>query len=196
MAATPSTMVEIGTDMPRFSLRDTVDNTTIDNSYFEGANGALVAFICNHCPFVVHIREQLVALIKEYQQRGIRAVAISANDPVSHPDDSPQKMSEAAKEFDFSFPYLFDESQQTAKDFRAACTPDIFLYDAYQRLYYRGQFDDSRPGNDRPVTGADLRNALDRLLSGEPAPGEQRPSIGCNIKWKPGNEPEYYGMVR
>ncbi len=194
MAATPSTMVKIGTAMPSFALQDVRNGEMIDNSYFSGAEASLVVFICNHCPFVVHIRDAFVSLVKEFQDRGVRVVAISANDPVTHPDDSPENMKRVAGETGFSFPYLFDESQEVAKSFGAACTPDFFLYGPDQTLFYRGQFDDSRPGNEKPVTGDDLRKAINALLSGSPAPGEQRPSMGCNIKWRSGNEPSYFSL--
>lgn len=192
MAATPSTMVDIGTPMPKFSLTDTVGGSTIDNTYFDDGRAALVMFICNHCPFVIHVRDELVNVAREYAVKGVKTVAISANDPTTHSDDSPEKMAELARELGFPFPYLFDESQEVARSFRAACTPDLFVYDSNRRLYYRGQLDDSRPGNDKPVDGRDLRAALESLLAGAPPPREQRASMGCNIKWKPGNEPDYY----
>ncbi len=192
MAATPSTMVEVGTPMPKFSLTDTVSGSTIDDDYFNDARAALIMFICNHCPFVIHVRDELINVAKEYAGKGVKTVAISANDPVTHGDDSPEKMAELARKMSFPFPYLFDESQEVAKSFKAACTPDFFLYDSNRRLYYRGQLDDSRPGNDKPVDGRDLRAAIDTLLAGGPPPSDQRASMGCNIKWKPGNEPDYY----
>ena len=192
MPATPSTMVEIGTPMPRFALEDVRTGEIVDNSCFSGAEAALVVFICNHCPFVVHIRDVFLRFVKEYQDRGVKVVAISANDPVTHEDDSPENLKRMAEEKEFTFPYLFDESQDIAKAFGAACTPDFFLYGPDQTLFYRGQFDDSRPGNESPVTGDDLRTAIDALLSGMPAPDEQRPSMGCSIKWRSGNEPSYF----
>lgn len=192
MAATPSTMVEIGTPMPRFSLTDVRTGETVDNNYFVGAEGSLVAFICNHCPFVVHIRDEFLKFAREFQNKGVRVVAISANDPVTHQDDSPENMKHLAEEKGFTFPYLFDQTQEVAKAFGAACTPDFFLYGPDQTLFYRGQFDDSRPGNEKPVTGDDLRMAMQALLNGNPAPAQQRPSMGCNIKWRSGNEPTYY----
>lgn len=191
MAATPSTMLKLGTRMPEFSLPD-VDGKPVAGADLLGGPGTLVAFICNHCPFVIHVREEMVRLIKEYQQKGIKAVAISANDAQTHPDDGPKKMAEIARSYGFSFPYLYDKTQETAKAFQAACTPDFFLFDGDGKLFYRGQMDDSRPGNDRPVTGADLRRALDALLAGKPAPEPQKPSMGCNIKWRSGNEPAYF----
>lgn len=193
MAATPSTMLPLGTPMPQFSLPD-IDGTTVSSSEVTGAPGTLVMFICNHCPFVIHIREALVALVKQYQPRGIKAVAISANDIDTHPDDSPQKMAEVAHQNNFSFPYLYDQTQETAKAFHAACTPDFFVFDGEGKLFYRGQMDDSRPGNDKPVDGRDLRAALDALLAGKPTPEQQKPSMGCNIKWRQGNEPGYLGV--
>ena len=191
MAATPSTMLKLGTQMPEFSLPDT-DGKPVAGADLLGGPGTLVAFICNHCPFVIHVREEMVRLIKEYQQKGIKAVAISANDAQTHPDDGPKKMAEIARDYGFSFPYLYDKTQETAKAFQAACTPDFFLFDGDGKLFYRGQMDDSRPGNDRPVNGADLRRALDALLAGKPAPEPQKPSMGCNIKWRSGNEPAYF----
>lgn len=191
MAATPSTMLKLGTRMPEFSLPD-VDGKPVAGADLLGGPGTLVAFICNHCPFVIHVREEMVRLIKEYQQKGIKAVAISANDAQTHPDDGPKKMAEIARSYGFSFPYLYDKTQETAKAFQAACTPDFFLFDGDGKLFYRGQMDDSRPGNDRPVNGADLRRALDALLAGKPAPEPQKPSMGCNIKWRSGNEPAYF----
>jgi thiol-disulfide isomerase/thioredoxin len=159
---------------------------------FKPAPALLVLFICNHCPYVKHIRSALADLAREYQRRGVAIVAISANDVQSHPDDSPEKMKEEARTAGYVFPYLYDESQSVAPAYRAACTPDIFLFDKNRRLAYRGQFDDSRPGNGRPVTGKDLRAALDAVLKGKPAPEPQIPSVGCNIKWKAGRAPSYF----
>lgn len=193
MAATPSTMLSLGTSMPDFSLPDT-DGKPVAGADLLGGPGTLVAFICNHCPFVIHVREEMVRLIKEYQQKGIKAVAISANDAQTHPDDGPEKMAKVAREHGFTFPYLYDKTQETAQAFQAACTPDFFLFDGDGRLFYRGQMDDSRPGNDHPVNGADLRRALDALLAGKPAPEPQKPSMGCNIKWRAGNEPGYFAV--
>jgi hypothetical protein len=149
-------------------------------------------FICNHCPYVVHIRAGLAEFARAYQARGLAVVAINANDVAAYPDDRPEKMAEEKRRAGYVFPYLYDETQAVAKAYRAACTPDFFLFDGARRLVYRGQFDDSRPGNGRPVTGADLRAAVDAVLTGEAVPAEQRPSIGCNIKWKPGNAPGYF----
>ena len=159
-------------------------------SDFASAEALLVAFICNHCPFVIHLRDGLVSLARDYDSKKLSVVAISANDVDTHPADGPEQMTATARENDFGFPYLFDETQAVAQAYQAACTPDFFLFDQNRRLYYRGQFDDSRPNNATPVTGSDLRGAIDTLLSGGAAPKEQKPSIGCNIKWKPGQGPE------
>jgi len=190
MAQTPSTMLELGTPAPGFRLPDTTTGETVSLADYEG-RPLLVAFICNHCPFVKHIRDELARFAREYQERGLAVVAISANDVENYPDDSPERMAQVAREAGFSFPYLYDESQEVAKAYHAACTPDFFLFDSDHCLAYRGQFDDARPGNDAPVNGADLRAAADAVLAGHSVSGEQRPSIGCNIKWKPGNEPAY-----
>ncbi len=192
MALTPSTMLPLGSKAPDFRLPDT-DGKTVSLDQFAGAPALLVMFICNHCPFVKHVRAELAVLGREYQDKGAAVVAISANDVVSHPDDAPSKMAEEKAAAGYSFPYLFDESQEVAKAYQAACTPDFYVFDKDQKLVYRGQLDASRPGNDVAVTGADLRDALDAALQGKPVTQEQRPSIGCNIKWKPGNEPAYYG---
>ena len=193
MARTPSTMMlPLGTGAPGFRLPDP-SGRTWSLADFEGAPALLVAFICNHCPFVKHVRDCFATLAKEYQGRGVAVVGISSNDFVAYPDDSPEAMAEEIRAAGYTFPYLVDESQQVAKDYGAACTPDFFLFDGARRLVYCGQMDDSRPGNDVPVTGEDLRSALDAVLEGRPVPSEQRPSLGCNIKWKPGNEPEYAG---
>ena len=189
MAMTPSTMLLLGTTAPDFKLPDTNSNA-VTLSDFRG-KPLLVMFICNHCPFVKHIRAALAKLGKDYQSRaGI--VAISSNDVDNYPDDSPAKMKSEAKSAGYTFPYLFDESQAVAKAYRAACTPDFYLFDASHKLVYRGQFDDSRPGNGIPVTGKDLRAALDAVLSGKTVSQDQKPSIGCNIKWKAGQEPDYF----
>ncbi len=190
MALTPSTMVPIGTQAPDFSLEAT-DGSTVSLSELDNGKPLLVMFICNHCPFVVHVREGLVKLAKEYQDRGVSVVAVCSNSIETHPDDGPEKMAETAKEFGFTFPYLHDETQSVAKAYRAACTPDFFVYDRDRVLAYRGQLDDSRPDNGKPVTGADLRAALDAVLADKPVSASQTPSAGCNIKWKPGNEPDY-----
>ena len=190
MARTPSTMLELGTEAPDFTLRDPMTFRMVSKSEFEG-QPLLVAFICNHCPYVLHIKNVFATFAHEYQERGIAVVAINANDVNAYAEDHPEKMTELAKETGFTFPYLYDETQEVAKAYHAACTPDFFLFDADHRLVYRGRFDAATPGNDEPVTGADLRAACDALLEGTPMPEDQRPSMGCNIKWKPGNEPAY-----
>lgn len=192
MARTESTMLELGTPAPGFSLPDT-QGKTVSLSDFGDAKGLLVVFMCNHCPYVIHIRDALVEFAKEYQPQGLAVVGINSNDADNYPDDSPAKMAEAVAEYGFTFPYLYDADQSVAQAYKAACTPDFFLFDAEHKLFYRGQFDDSRPRNDTPVTGVDLRAAVDALLNDEEPPEEQKPSLGCNIKWKEGNEPEYYG---
>jgi peroxiredoxin len=192
MAATTSTMLELGTRAPDFALPDTEGRTTT-LADFAGAPALLVMFICNHCPFVKHVRDELAALGGEYGARGVAMVAINANDAERYPQDGPEAMRVEKAEIGYPFPYLFDETQDVASAYRAACTPDFFLFDGERHLIYRGQFDDSRPGNGIPVTGGDLRAALDAVLEGRPIHGEQKPSIGCNIKWKPGREPDYFG---
>jgi len=188
--AVPSTMLPLGTAAPDFSLPD-CRGGTVSRDDFSQASALLVIFMCNHCPYVKHVQKPLAALVKEYQARGVAAVGISSNDIASHPEDSPQDMARVAAEIGYTFPFLYDEAQEVAKAYHAACTPDFFLFDGKRRLVYRGQMDGSRPGNNIPVTGSDLRHALDALLAGKPAPREQRASLGCGIKWKPGNEPEY-----
>jgi len=193
MARTESTMLELGTPAPDFRLPEPLTGKEVGLADLQGNKGLLVVFMCNHCPYVKHIQNELAAVIKEYQAEGIAAAAISSNDVSTHPDDAPDKMAEEAKRLGYTFPYLYDEAQETAKAYHAACTPDFFVFDADRRLVYRGQFDDARPGNDRPVTGADLRAALDALVAGDSVPSDQIPSMGCNIKWKSGNEPAYFG---
>lgn len=188
MALTPSTMLPLGSKAPAFRLPDT-DGKTVSLDDFKDAPALLVMFICNHCPYVKHVRHELAKLGHEYRDKGVAIVAISANDVVTHPDDSPKRMAEEKKSAGYSFPYLYDESQDVAKAYQAACTPDFYVFDKSKALVYRGQLDDSRPGNNLPVTGRDLRAALDAVLAGKPASEQQKPSIGCNIKWKPGNEP-------
>ncbi len=192
MAVTPSTMPELGERAPHFQLPDT-GGETVSLSDFEEAPGLLVVFMCNHCPFVKHVQDELAAFAREYMERGLAVVGINSNDVESHPADRPEKMREEKERVGYPFPYLFDASQEVARAYGAACTPDFFLFDGDRFLYYRGQFYASRPGNDVPVTGSDLRDAADRLLRGEEPPEEQRPSAGCNIKWKPGNAPSYAG---
>jgi len=191
MVRTASTMLPLGTRVPDFSLPDT-EGEIVSLSDFPGARALLVMFLCNHCPFVIHIRDRLVELVKEWQARGVAVVGICANDPQSYPDDAPQRLAQAARRHGYTFPYLFDETQEVAKAFRAACTPDFFLFDGERRLVYRGQLDDSRPDNGIPITGRDLSAAIDAVLEGRPMPREQKPSLGCNIKWKPANEPDYF----
>ena len=192
MVRTASTMLPLGTPCPDFSLPNVTDGATVTRADYAG-KPLLVMFICNHCPFVKHLQSALAEFGREYQGKGLSVVAISSNDAIAYPDDSPDLMQDEAKAAGYTFPYLYDETQAVAKAFRAACTPDFFLFDGDRRLVYRGQFDASRPGSDVPVTGADLRAAIDAVLSGAPAPAVQRPSMGCNIKWKPGGAPAYFG---
>ena len=192
MVAVNSTMLPLGTKAPEFRLPDT-NGQSISLSDFNKAPALVVVFMCNHCPYVKHIRSALAQLARDYAPRGVAVVGISSNDVANYPADSPAKMAEEAKAAGYIFPYLYDETQQVAKAYRAACTPDFYLFDQDQRLAYRGQMDDSRPGNGAPVTGRDLRTAIDAVLAGKPASANQKPSIGCNIKWKPGNEPDYFG---
>jgi peroxiredoxin len=192
MARTPSTMLELGTAAPDFALPDT-DGRIVSLDDVASAPALLVMFICNHCPFVKHVRDELARIGRDYTVRGVAVVAISSNDPEQYPDDSPERMREEKQDAGYTFPYLFDGTQEVAAAYRAACTPDFYLFDADRRLVYRGQLDDSRPGNDVPVSGRDLRAALDAVLAGGPVPAEQRPSLGCNIKWRPGNEPDWWG---
>lgn len=191
MALTPSTMLELGTPAPDFDLPEPASGGTVSRRQFAG-RPLLVVFTCNHCPYVKHLADAFDDFAREFQERGLAVVAISANDPAHRAEDGPEFMAAQARARGNSYPYLFDASQAVAKAYRAACTPDFFLFDATHRLVYRGQFDDSRPGNSRPVTGSDLRNAVQALLAGVPLTEEQRPSLGCNIKWLPGNEPDYF----
>jgi peroxiredoxin len=190
MALTPSTMLPLGTPAPDFRLPDT-NGKAVALADFKNAPALLVAFICNHCPYVKHVRKGLADLAREYQGRGVAVVAISSNDVANYPDDSPAMMKREVAEQGYAFPYLYDESQAVARSYHAACTPDFFLFGPDHKLAYRGQLDDSRPGNGKPVTAADLRAALDALLAGHPVPSQQKPSMGCNIKWKSGNQPNY-----
>ncbi len=191
MVAVASTMLALGTNAPDFRLPDVVSGKTVSPSIADDKKGLLVMFISRHCPYVQHVKQELARLGKDYAgQVGI--VAISANDIVGYPDDSPANLRQMALEAGFSFPVCYDESQETAKAYSAACTPDFFLFDAKRKLVYRGQLDDSRPGNAKPLTGRDLRAALDCLISGRPISVDQKPSLGCNIKWKAGNEPHYF----
>ena len=191
MAATPSTMLALGTPLPAFSLPD-FDGRIVSSADFGQAPALLVAFICQHCPFVRHIRSEFSRFAREYQARGLAIVAINSNDVAAFPQDAPDGMREESRSAGYVFPYLFDESQSVAKLYRAACTPDLFLFDSSRRLVYRGQFDDSRPRAATPITGRDIRAAADAVLEARPVPAAQRPSIGCNIKWKPGNAPAYF----
>jgi len=192
MVKTASTMLPLGVTAPHFSLPDAQGNT-VSLSDFRDAKALVVVFMCNHCPFVKHIAGELSQVAKDYQPQGVAFVGINANDVDNYPDDSPEKMAEEVRQRDYTFPYLYDETQEVAKAYAAACTPDFYIFDHQQRLVYRGQLDSSRPGNDIPVSGEDLRAALDAVLADRDVPEPQQPSIGCNIKWKPGNEPEYFG---
>ncbi len=190
MAVTASKMLPLGTSALDFSLPDTKGNI-VSLGDFKQAPALLVVFMCNHCPFVKHILSDLIRLVKEYQAKGVAVIGINSNDAANFPEDRPEMMAEVANESGFTFPYLYDETQEVAKAYRAACTPDFFLFDKEQRLVYRGQMDGSRPGNNIPITGVDLRAAIDAVLEGKQVSTEQKPSMGCNIKWKQGNEPEY-----
>ena len=192
MVKTLSTMLPLGTQAPDFSLLN-VDSTTVSLKDLEGAPALLVIFMCNHCPFVVHVADALALLGQEYQAKGVAVVGINSNDVATHPADSPEQMVAEAEARGYTFPYLFDETQEVAKAYHAACTPDFFVFDKDQRLVYRGQMDESRPDSGVPVTGKDLRAALDAVLAGQSAAEDQVPSMGCNIKWKAGNAPEYFG---
>jgi peroxiredoxin len=190
MALTPSTMLELGTTAPAFRLPD-LDGRTVELSDFANAPALLVMFICPHCPYVKHVRAELARVGREYQERGVGIAAIMSNDVGQYPQDGPDGMRVEKEEAGYVFPYLFDETQEVAKAYRAACTPDLYVFDGARRLVYRGQLDDSRPGNGVEVSGRDLRGALEAVLADRPVDVKQRASIGCNIKWKPGNEPEY-----
>jgi peroxiredoxin len=191
MVQTASTMLSLGVKAPDFSLPD-LSGKKVSLTDFADAPALLMIFMCNHCPYVKHVADVLTKLTKEYQQRGVAVVGINSNDASAYPDDSPAKMIEESKLRGYPFPYLYDESQAVAKAYRAACTPDFYVFDQQSKLVYRGQMDSSRPGNGIPVTGDDLRAALDAVLANKPAPVNQKPSLGCNIKWKPGNEPDYF----
>lgn len=193
MSLTPSTMLKLGTRAPDFSLPDVCSGQTVSLSDFSDNDALLVIFMCAHCPFVKLVESELAAIGKDYADRGLGMVAISANDAGNYPDDAPERLKEQAERLGFTFPYLYDESQETAKTYRAACTPDIYLYDKDRKLAYRGQLDDARPGNGKPVNGKNLRAAIDSVLAGDEVTESQLPATGCNIKWKPGNEPEYFG---
>ena len=191
MALTPSTMLPLGTKAPDFRLPDTSGTMVSLDDVLKGREFVTVWFICNHCPYVKHVRQELAKLAHEYIDKGVAVVAISANDAAAYPDDAPKMMAREKAEMGYAFPYLHDESQAVAKAYRAACTPDFYVFDRDRALVYRGQLDDSRPGNGIPVTGRDLRAALDAVLAGKAVSATQKASIGCNIKWKPGNEPGY-----
>ncbi|MBV8882657.1 MAG: thioredoxin family protein [Chroococcidiopsidaceae cyanobacterium CP_BM_RX_35] len=194
MAMTASTMLPLATQAPDFSLPDTTSpGKMISLKSFTGKKVLLVIFLCRHCPFVKHVQQELAQLGKDYHYRDVGIVAISANDSSKYPDDAPEQLKAMAVELGLTFPVCYDESQETAKAYTAACTPDFFVFDADRRLVYRGQLDDSRPSNGKPVTGKDLRAAIDAVLADQSVNSEQKPSVGCNIKWKPGNEPSYYG---
>jgi peroxiredoxin len=192
MVKTLSTMLELGTGAPDFSLPDVVSGRTISLKTFEDAKALLVMFICRHCPYVKHVQEELARLGTDYQARDVAIVAISSNDAAEFPDDRPVSLREMAVALGFTFPFCHDATQDVAKAYTAACTPDFYLFDAARRLVYRGQLDDSRPDSGRPVTGRDLRAALDAVLAGRPVDPDQKPSMGCNIKWRAGNEPGYF----
>lgn len=191
MVKTASTMLPLGTQAPDFALVN-VDGRTVTLADFADAPALLVIFMCNHCPFVKHLAPALAQFAHEYQPKGLAIVAINSNDAAKYPEDSPERMVHEVEERGYPFVYLFDETQEVAQAYRAACTPDFYVFDGQRRLVYRGQFDASRPQSDTPITGDDLRRAVDSALAGKPFEGDQRPSIGCNIKWKPGNEPEYF----
>jgi peroxiredoxin len=193
MVKTASTMLPLGTTAPEFQLPDVVSGKTISLDTFADSQALLVMFICQHCPFVKHVQSELAKIGQDYSRQPLGIVAISANDVANYPNDSPEKLKQMAEEFNFNFPVCYDESQEVSKAYTAACTPDFFLFDRNNKLVYRGQLDDSRPSTDIPVTGKDLRQAIDAVLQNQKLDFEQKPSIGCNIKWKPGNEPEYFG---
>ena len=192
MVLTASTMLGLGTKAPDFSLPDVVSGKTVSLKDFAAKKALLVMFICSHCPYVVHIKNGLAQFGKDYQGKDIALVAVSSNDAKKYPDDAPAELAKMAQTLGFTFPFCFDETQEAAKKYTAACTPDFFLFDKDRKLVYRGQFDDSRPDNGKPVTGKDLRAAVDAVLADKPVDAKQRPSMGCNIKWKAGNEPGYY----
>lgn len=184
-------MLPLGTPAPPFSLRDVVSGKTYSLDSFADKTALLVMFICRHCPYVVHVQHEIARLGQDYADSALGIVAISSNDPQQYPDDAPERLKDMAQRLNFRFPLCFDETQEIAKAYKAACTPDFYLFDRERRLVYRGQLDDSRPGNNKPVTGRDLRAAIEAALTGKPVPAEQKPSIGCGIKWKPGNAPSY-----
>ncbi len=192
MALTPSTMLPLGTVAPDFSLPDT-NGRIVSMTDFDDAPALLVIFMCNHCPYVKHVRKELARLVGEYQMKGVAVVGINSNDAANYPEDSPEKMKDEMEANGYTFPYLYDETQEVAKAYRAACTPEFYLFDASRRLVYRGQMDDSRPGNSVPVTGADITEAIGAVLEGRPVNEIQKPGVGCSIKWKAGAAPDYFG---
>jgi len=192
VARTLSTMLELGTTAPDFSLPGT-DGQPVSLADFGDKPAVLIVFMCNHCPYVKHLSSALAEFARKYEEEGLQVIGINSNDANNYPDDSPEKMVLEKQLAGYGFPYLYDESQGVAKAYRAACTPDFFLFDKERRLFYRGQFDESRPGSSIPVTGRSLGQAVDALLVGKAPPEEQKPSMGCNIKWRPGNEPDYFG---
>jgi len=193
MSLTPSTMLPLGTTAADFKLPDVVSGKMYSLKDFAGKKALLVMFICQHCPYIQHIKKELAKLGKDYANKEVAIVGISSNDAANYPDDSPKALAQFAKTEGFTFPLLYDESQDVAKAYTAACTPDLFLFNKERELVYRGQLDDSRPGNNKPVTGKDLRAAIDAVTAGKAVSQDQRPATGCNIKWKPGNEPDYFG---
>ncbi len=192
MVKTASTMLELGTPAPDFQLPEVVSGETVSLADFQDKSALLVMFICQHCPFVKHVQDELARIGQDYVPQNVGIVAISSNSVQTHPQDGPEHLKQMAETLGFNFPFCYDETQEVAKAYTAACTPDFFLFDSDMKLVYRGQLDDSRPGNDKPVDGKDLRSAIAAILAGEPLPADQKPSIGCNIKWTPGNEPEYF----
>lgn len=196
MAKTASMMLPLGTAAPDFALEDVRAKKSVRLADFAAKKALAVIFFCRHCPFVKHVQAGLVQLGKDYEKSDVALVAISSNDPGTHPDDAPDRLAAEADQAGYRFPVLFDATQKVAQAYQAACTPDFYLFDAARKLVYRGQFDDARPGNAEPVTGRDFRAAIDAVLSGLPAPSAQKPSVGCNIKWRPGNEPAYYGASK
>ncbi|MEM6519121.1 MAG: thioredoxin family protein [Cyanobacteria bacterium P01_C01_bin.70] len=195
MVMVSSTMLELGTSAPEFALPDVVSGNTITLDTFADKPVLVVMFICEHCPFVKHVQDELAKLGQDYVPRNVGILAVSANSVQTHPQDAPEHLKAMAETLQFNFPYCYDETQAMAKAYTAACTPDFFVFDSDRKLVYRGQLDDSRPGNDVPVTGKDLRTAIDNVLAGKILSPDQKPSIGCNIKWTPGNEPEYFGVA-
>ena len=192
MALTPSSMLDLGTKIPDFNLINTLDDSFCDVNSIKGEKGSLIVFICNHCPYVIHIIDKMIEISNHYVTKGVNSVFISSNNIETHPQDGPEEMKKYAAIKSMSIPYLYDENQEIAIKFKAACTPDFYLFDSNQELVYRGRFDDARPGNEKPITGIELRNALENLVNNKPPLKNQIPSLGCNIKWKKGNEPEYF----